>query len=194
MDRENNGIELYSSQTKEIAEAVRGGKVHLVKIKFIREKYKEVAHIFMTVYNWYAAGADKIVPRPEGAESGIWAFANPKMADRDPGSSVMKLSVPEDRVVLFRMSEWNRILNLRYLGENAEERERFAAKLEKYGIRNESDAVTKPFYPQLKQEIMLSWENLFRYDRAIKRKEIDFPDIQAGLWEIRREWVEDWNC
>ena len=194
MDRQDHRVTLYCSQTREIVEAVRDGAVHRAKVKFIREKYGEVSHIFMTAYDWYASHATAIVPRPESAESGIWAFADLKLIDRDDRCAILKLNVPADRAALFRMSDWNRILNLRYLGEDAADAERFAEKLAKHGVREESDVFMKPFYPQLKQEVLRGWDRLFRHDGALKRGEVDFPDVQAGLWEIRGEWVEAWDC
>lgn len=193
MDNQDNHVTLFCSQTKDIARRIRDGEVLHVKTKFIREKYGDVSHIFMTVYDWYVKRAEEIVPRPEGAESGIWAFVDLKLLDRDDRCSILELSVPIERAIFFRMSDWNKILNLRYLGGDDGDSQQFAEKAAKYGVRDESDLMMKPFYPQFKQEIIYSWRHLFRYDDAIKRGEVAFPDIQAGLWEIHPEWVEDWD-
>lgn len=193
MDIQDHGVRLFCQQTEEIAARIRSGCVHRAEVKYIREKYGEVADIFMTAYSWYTSAASRVVPRPEGAESGVWAFADPRMLERFEDSMVMELRVPIEQAVLFRMPDWNRILNLRYLPEDEADSRRFAEKIARYGVPHESDVMLKTFYPQLKQEVLGSWERLFRYDAMLKQGAVDFPDVQAGLWEVRPEWVESWD-
>lgn len=193
MDVQDNGVSLFCQQTQAIVARIREGSVHRVKTKFIREKYGEVSHIFMTVYGWYKEVSAKIVPRPEGAESGIWAFADLKSLDRYADSAIMELRVPVEQAVFFRLSDWNQILNLRYLPEDEADSRGFAERISRYGVPHESDIMLKSFYPQLKQEVLRSWGRLFRYDAMLRQGAIDFPDVQAGLWEVRPEWVEAWD-
>jgi hypothetical protein len=48
------------------------------------------------------------------------------------------------------------------------------------------------FYPDLKQQIYDSWQRLFRYHEALLRGEdCGGIRVQAGLWELRREWVQE---
>lgn len=194
MDIQNNRVTLYCSQTKEIVNRIRNGNVHQAKVKFIREKYGDVSHVFMIAYDWYASNASRIAPKPNGAESGIWAFSDIKFIDVDECCSIMELSVPSDQVIFFRMSDWNKILNLRYLGSDDSDSQRFEEKLTKHGIKDETDVLMKPFYPQLKTEMIRSWDRLFQYNEAHKHSVPEFPDMQAGLWEIRPEWVANWDC
>ena len=68
---------------------------------------------------------------------------------------------------------------------------------ERRGIRDASDVVLRPFYPDLKRKIISSWNRLFRYDARIKEAaaagdELVIPGvraIQAGLWCIKKEWL-----
>lgn len=193
MDGKNDTLTLFCSQVKGIAAHIRSGGVHQAKTQFIREKYGEVSHIFMTVYAWYAQNAPALVPKPAGAESGIWAFADLRNIDRDEGSTIMELRVPKDKAVLFRASEWNVILNLSYLGSDDADSQQWTQKIRHFGLKHESDIILQPFYPQLKGDVTRSWRNLFRHDAAIKRGDAEFPDVQAGLWEIRPEWVVRWD-
>lgn len=195
VDRKHNRVTLYCGQSDNVVSALRENGAHFAKMKYIREKYEEVADVFVTAYNWYNTHASRIVPKPDEAESGIWAYGDIRLLEKHEGYTIMELEVPTDQAVFFRMSDWNKVLNMRYMGENPEEERDFGEKLRKYGIRYEGDVVMKPFYPQLKQEVVRSWDKLFRFHDQIRDGEAaDIPDVQAGLWVVRKEWVVNWDC
>ncbi|WP_367567119.1 DUF3841 domain-containing protein [Lacrimispora sp.] len=194
MDCKDRYIELYSVQPEKIADSIRQGHCHYAKMKYIEDKYGDVKGVFLNAYHWYVRQASAIVERPEQAESGIWTFVNKRYTEQHPGYQVMKLHVPVEEAVFFRMSDWNKVLNLRYVGRTKEEENNFSEKLEKYGVSYEGDVYQTSFYPQLKRELTESWMNLFRFDHEIKaggRPKLE--DLQAGLWCIKKEWVADEN-
>lgn len=194
MDYENHRIVLYSIQSREVVDALKENGVHYAKTERIREKYGEVSNVFLSAYAWYKTNASLLLPRPREAESAIWAYFNLKYIERAPEYSILKLSVPTDRAVFFRMEDWNKILNLRFIGEDAEEERLFDKKLSLYGVRYEGDIYLQPFYPQLKQELVKSWNRLFRYNEAVRSGDVDIiPDIQAGMWEMKADWVVGWD-
>ena len=46
------------------------------------------------------------------------------------------------------------------------------------------------FYPQQRQEILDSWQRLFRHHAALLAGDrTGVGGVQAGLWCIRREWI-----
>ena len=100
-------------------------------------------------------------------------------------------------MVVFDQYDWYKVLRLSYIGETPEEEKAFARELEKRGIRDASDAVLRPFYPDIKRKITTSWNRLFRYDELIKRTVAAGDDmlipgvraVQAGLWCIKKEWL-----
>lgn len=190
MDRKDGFIELYTVQLNEIADFVKDGHCHYVKMKYIEDKYREVKGVFLNAYRWYVRQAAVIVDKPEQAESAVWSFVNEKYTDWHPGYTVMKLKVPVVEAVFFRMSDWNKVLNLSYIGRTKEEENQFTEKLEKFGITYIGDVYETAFYPHLKGELVASWANLFRYDHEIKHGDFpEFEDVQAGLWCIKKEWV-----
>lgn len=189
MDYQDNQVRLYTSQSNIVVEKLQASGRHCVAETFIREKYEETSHVFLQAYRWYRQQAAEIVERPADAESGIWTFLDVSYLDRSPDAQILQLQVPLEKVVFFRMSDWNKILNLRLLGTEEEQR-RYRDKLKTYAVPYEGDVYTTPFYPHLKRELTGSWEKLFQYDEDIKRNKIlPFADFQGGLWEIRREWV-----
>lgn len=190
MDYSDNQVTLYTSQSQVVVDQLRQSGRHVVDAAFIKEKYGETAHVFLQAYSWYRQHASKIVERPRDADSAIWTFLNAKYLDYSADSRLIKLRVPIEKIVFFRMSDWNRILNLRLLGTE-EEQVKYSDKLKRYNVDYEGDVYTTAFYPHLKTELVCSWQKLFQYDDEIKAtKQLPFEDIQGGIWEIQHNWVE----
>ena len=184
-------MKLYTVQTDQVLETLAQTGQCYVKRDYVTQKYGESASVFLHAYSWYAAYASRIVPRPPEAETAVWTFCQPDYLECHPGSHLLSLEVPLSCCVFFRMGDWNKILNLRYLGKDRKEEVAFAEKLARQGVSYEGDVVTTPFYPVLKRELLESWQNLFSYDAAVKTGEIvPYPDMQAGLWCLKQEWVE----
>ncbi len=74
MDNKHIYVTLYTVQTDSIVEQLKQNGYHTAKMKFIKEKYGEVAPVFVDAYKWYTLNAEKIVPRPKEAESAVWCF------------------------------------------------------------------------------------------------------------------------
>ncbi|MDU5336449.1 DUF3841 domain-containing protein [Enterococcus sp.] len=190
MDYSDNQVTLYTSQSQVVVDKMLESGRHVVENTFIKEKYGEASHVFLQAYSWYRQHAASVIERPSDAESAIWTFLDVKYLDYSADSQIIKLRVPIEKVVFFRMSDWNKILNLRLLGTE-EEQAKYSEKLKKYQVAYEGDVYTTAFYPHLKTELVRSWQKLFQYDQAIKEtKTLPFEDIQGGIWELRNDWVE----
>ena len=196
MDTKDNNIMLYSPQAPAVWNTVKEFGISFSKREYIVDKYGESALIFLTAYDAYIREAEKIVSRSVSSAYPYWAFAS--MEQIDPmGQDVMKLSVPLGEVVLFDQYDWYKVLRLSYIGETPEDEAEFSRELERRGIRDASDAVLRPFYPDIKRKILSSWNRLFRYDETLKRAISAGDDVsatgiravQAGMWCIKKEWL-----
>lgn len=191
MDNKNTHVRLYTQQSDEIINQLKLKGHHTAKMKFIKEKYGEVAPIFVDAYNWYVSNAEKIVTRPKEAESAIWTFKEPKNIEEHRGHQILEILVPIEKAVFFRMKDWNKRINLNYIGETLKEEQAFNQKISKFGINYSGDVIRTPFYPQLKNELIKSWQNLFRYDSEVKKHgDLMFFDMQAGIWCLEWDWVK----
>lgn len=190
MDKKDNKVILYSSQTDPVVETIERDGVCFSKRQYVTKKYGESAPIFVAAYDWFIKEAEKYVPKPNGAEYPYWAFMDLYSVDQSGDSNLLKLSVPLDEVIFFDMYDWNKILCLQYLGESKAEEEKFRQMLADYGIRKESDVILTNFYPALKNQVLKSWKNLFRHHDKIKQGNIEgVGSVQAGLWQIKKEWI-----
>ncbi len=191
MGNQRDTIRLYTLQADPVVEAIRRDGVCFSKEEYVRRKYEESAPIFLTAYHWFAQEAQRFVPRPPGAQFPYWAFGDLYSLDQS-GGHVLTLDVPREEAVFFDLYDWNKIICLRYLGETEKEEKAFHQMLTQCGT-NENQVMLTGFYPQWKQEILKSWGRLFCHHERIKAGDCTgVGSVQAGLWQIKAEWVAQW--
>lgn len=190
MDRQSHTITLYTSQTETVLQVLEQDGVCFSKEAYVRKKYEESAPIFLTAYSFFVQEAGKFAPKPEGAEYPYWAFHDLYNVDASGRAGILKLRVPIEETVLFDVRDWNRILCLKYLGETEEEEKRFQKELDARGL-TETKIMLTDFYPDWKREIKESWKRLFRHHETLcQGQDVTKNGIQAGLWRLKREWIE----
>lgn len=190
MDHGSVSLTLYAAQAQPVLEALRRDGVCHSKAEYVQRKYAESAPIFLTAYRWFVQQLPRYVPKPEGAEFPYWAFREPYSLDQNGTAGGLKLQVPADQVVLFDVNDWTKIMRMRYIGTDAADERAFAKELSARGLSWNQVMLTE-FYPDLKQQILGSWQRLFRHHAALLRGEaVDVERVQAGLWELRQEWVQ----
>jgi hypothetical protein len=109
----------------------------------------------------------------------------------------MTLSVPVSEAVFFDQYDWYKVLRLSYIGSDEKDEAEFRRELEMRGIKDPSEAVLKPFYPDIKRKITDSWKKIFRHDAEIRKALMNGTEpeiegvraVQAGLWCIKKEWL-----
>lgn len=191
MGNQRDTIRLYTLQADPVVEAIRRDGVCFSKEEYVRRKYEESAPIFLIAYHWFAQEAQRFVPRPPGAQFPYWAFGDLYSLDQS-GGHVLTLDVPREEAVFFDLYDWNKIICLRYLGETEKEEKAFHQMLTQCGT-NENQVMLTGFYPQWKQEILKSWGRLFCHHERIKAGDCTgVGSVQAGLWQIKAEWVAQW--
>lgn len=188
MGQASDTLTLYTAQAPAVIQAIQKDGVCFSRAEYVARKYQESAKIFLTAYGFFVQQAERLVPKPQGAEFPYWAFADLYSVDQT-GAQVLKLEVPRDQVVLFDLYDWNKVLCMKYLEETPQEGERFRQELALRGLK-EADVVLGPFYPALRQQIMQSWRRLFRHHaRLVAGDEAGVGSVQAGLWQIKKEWI-----
>ena len=167
---------LWTAQSPEVWQLLEKQGTTAVKKEFIRKKYGDCAWSFLIAYDFMAKKLAKKILPPEGAESPVWLFADPKWA----GEDARPLEVPEEEILLFDLRKWYRVLSLSYVGTPKEEAD-YDAMLRWQGIGTSSDIFWTPFYPLQKRQIMASWDQIF-----------DLPEdpqyYQAACWQLKKEW------
>ena len=175
---------LFAAQAQVVLDAIERDGFSRVKWEFIRKKYGSEAWIFQQAYSFYAQHAPQYVAPPEGAESGIWCFRDPKWAASGAGGFLLEMEVPADQAILFDSRIWNRMLNLEYIGKDEADEAAFAEKIANMGMKSSIEAFSTSFYPMVKREILDSWKRLFGSAEGCPG-----TYVEAGLWELRKEWI-----
>ena len=190
MDHSDPTIRLYSPQAPVVIDTLMRDGVCFSRKEYVEKKYGESAKIFLAAYGWFVKEAGKYVACPSGAEYPYWAFRDPDSVDASAGAVPLVLEVPVDEAVFFDVYDWNKILNLQYIGTDEADEKKFRQMLSDYGIRNRSDIILTGFYPDLKQQVQDSWTRLFRHHEAICSGDLSgVRKVQAALWQIKRSWI-----
>ena len=190
MDTERGFVKLFSPQAEAVWQAVENEGTAFSRREYVIKKYEESACVFLAAYDAYVREAERIVSSPDERAYPYWAFASEELVDRSGGLRVMRLRVPLEEAVFFDQYDWYKVLRLSYIGETDKDEEAFARGLEMRGIRDSSEAVLRPFYPDVKRQITESWKRLFRHDSAIRNGDTSgVRAVQAGLWQIKKEWL-----
>ena len=188
----NDTMILYASQAEPVWQAIQRDGAAWSRREYVQKKYGESAPIFVTAYDWFVRQLPKYVPRPEPAEYPYWAFADQYVI---PGgstdASLLTLEVPIDQAVYFDMYDWNKVVQLKYMGRDERDERAFLQELAMRGITTR-DVMLSGFYPDLKDQTLASWKRLFRHHEAVKQGDRSGIDsLQVGLWCIRKEWIVD---
>lgn len=190
--KSGNSVILYAAQAEPVWQAIQQDGAAYSKAEYVRKKYEESAPVFQTAYEWFVGQLPRFVPKPEQASFPYWAFTDLYMIETGAFAHILTLKVPMDEAVFFEMDDWNRILRMEYLGRTPAETNRFRQDVKMRGLRD-ADVMLSQFYPDLRQQTLDSWQNLFRHHEAVLRGEKPLSGLQAGLWCIKREWVLEDN-
>jgi hypothetical protein len=180
-------IKIWTQQSKKVKNLLFKEKRLTVKKRYIKQKYKSEAEIFLKAYDFFVKEAEKIVEKPEAAEYPFWAAADPETALSGGSGFLIKLKAPAEKIIFFDQEKWNQILNLSYIADDKKDLEEHQKALKKRRITDDSEVMLSPHYPVLKNKIRQSWQKLFKGSNDgfnSKRK-------GAALWELRLEWVEE---
>lgn len=189
MDYKGHTIRLYCAQSAPVLEALRDDGICFSKAEYVTKKYAESSPIFLTAYEWFARSAAKIVPPPKGAQLPYWTFGAPYSVDLSGGGQLLTLDVPVEETICFDLYDWNRILCMKLLPTDDTQEYRFRSELRARGL-TEDQVMLSNFYPDLKAQIMESWERLFRHHETILSGDTSgVGGVQAALWQIKREWI-----
>ncbi len=183
---------LYASQAEVVWQEILKNGAAFSRREYVRKKYGESAPVFLTAYNWFVRQLPRYVSKPEGAEYPYWAFADQyTLPGGSTSSRLLALEVPVEEAVYFDLFDWNKVVQLKYMGRNPADERAFLEELAMRGITTR-DVMLTDFYPDLKAQTFDSWKRLFRYHEDAKAgRPTGMGSLQAGLWCIRKEWVVD---
>lgn len=178
-------IKIWTRQDAGILDVLKGQGRYVVKREYIEHKLGDCAKYYFEVYSWYTRKASEIVDKPQDVKYPVWVSLTPDfMLQKTPGTVTLELLVDKNLVIVMDSEKWDRIVNLWYVPLNKKDEEEYDKKLKNYGISNYSNAYMSSFYPQLKSEIIKSWNRLFDNSYSLSNLK------QGTIWEVKKEWVQ----
>ena len=84
--------------------------------------------------------------------------------------------------------KWDYVLNHHYVPKDQKDNEEYENDIKQKGFKNSYsflDDKYKRMYPDEAKRVIDSWERIFDIN------DLNVFEIQANLWEIKKEWVKD---
>lgn len=180
----------YTRQDAAMWEELRSAGVYRVKEAYIRRKYDTITSYYTTLYRWYTRAAARYLSIPEGAEYPVWfSLFEENMLQPVPGTVILTVSLPEEKVLLCNYDGWGYVVNYWYVPLNDADAQAHRAELKRAGIASDDELFLTDkgnFYPLLKRKVRESWGRIFTL-----MPESGESGLAATVWEVRREWVRD---
>ena len=179
-------IKVWTKQHKSVLEEIERTGRYTAKGKYVSLDLGEHANLVLEVYDWLVKHSPNAQNRPADAEYPVLvSFSNEATMLPSEGAVILELTLDPAIITPVNIEKWGTILNYSYIPADAKDAQRHRKLLEEYGI-SDAKAYMTQFYPEIKREIVKSWDRLFD-DSIILGNDSKYGNI----WEVRKEWVTD---
>lgn len=177
-------VRVWTKQHRGALDILRRTGRYTARREYIQSDLQECAPLVLTPYDWLVTHSPAAARRPADAEYPVWvSFRADAAMLPDDGSAVLELELDSSEITRINIAKWGAILNYAYLPADPADKARHAALLRRCGV-SDAKAMMTPFYPELQQEILSSWERLFD-----DRVQLGNTYSYGTIWEIRQEWI-----
>lgn len=178
-------IRVWTKQHENAARLLEETGRYFGRREYVGIDLGEDAPLVLEAYNWLVShGPLARAPKPPEAEYPVWvSFRHEDTMLHTPHTVILELSVDPSLVTEIDINKWGTILNYGYIPADEKDRLRHRRLLEDYGV-SDAKAYMSQFYPQIRREIIASWDRLF--DPSVS---LGNGQTYGVLWEVRKEWV-----
>ncbi len=170
----------HSSVLAELEETGR----YIAKQEYICMDLEEHADLVLEVYDWLVNHTPNRQYKPVDAQYPIWvSLEEEKTMLLTEDTVILELEIEKELLTLIHINKWGTMLNYSYIPLNEEDEKAHKSRLKAYGV-SDTLAYMSRFYPQIKREIIESWNRLF--DDTIT---LNSDAYYGNIWEIKREWI-----
>lgn len=152
---------------------------------YIRKELEDTADIMLSIYGWLSSHSPNASSRPDDVRYPVWvSLEREATMIPEEGYVVLELEIDSVDMALLDTAKWTCITNYSYIPENEDDRKRHSDYMKSLGI-SDARAVMTEFYPEVKSEIIASWERLF--DENVR---LGSDTVYGIVWEVRKEWIK----
>lgn len=144
----------------------------------------EDSQLMQPAYDWLAQRMPQL-HRPPDADYPIWLSLKAEGTMlHSPNTVLLEMEIDESLMSKINVAKWGAINNFSYIPANEADALRHNQQMDAYGLSDAKVCMTQ-FYPELKQEIVNSWDRLFD-----ERVQLGGPLCYGLVWEVKREWIK----
>lgn len=175
---------VWTKQNAKVLEELERTGRYIAKKQYIIMDLQEHAELVLETYEWLVRHGPDAGSRPSDVQFPVWvSFSQEATMMHEEGTVILALEVDPRIITTINVAKWGAILNYSYIPSDPRDFLRHQKLLDSYGI-SDAKALMTPFYPEIRREIMGSWDRLF--DDSIQ---LGGPASYGNIWEIRREWI-----
>lgn len=177
-------IKVWTRQHRSVLETLERDGIYRAKREFIRMDLQEHADLVLETYDWLVKHGPDSCNRPQGVEYPVWvSFRQDATMLPDENTVIIQLELDESQITRVNIAKWGAILNYSYIPADERDALRHKKMLRDYGV-NDAKAFMTQFYPDIKREILASWQRLFDDNVQLGN------DLCYGtIWEVKKQWI-----
>ena len=179
---------LFTCQNNKSLDILKRDGRFINKKEYITKHLEGIAPTILKAYDWFVAVASKRIRKPEDVQYQIWCVTDFRICMKPIENEIIYvLEVPDEEIIYFNSFKWDYIINYHYVPENKEDLEKYIREMEAKGFSNTYEFLMGRYagkFPLEERKIKDSWYRIFDIEEWNSR------EIQANLWEIKKEWVK----
>lgn len=177
-------IKVWTRQHRSVLETLEREGCYRAQRAFIRMDLQEHADLVLEAYDWLVRSCPDAANRPAEVEYPVWvSFRQDATMLPDENTVILELELEEDQITRVNIAKWGAILNYSYIPADEADAKRHKKLLQDYGV-SDAKAFMTQFYPEIKREILHSWQRLF--DESVQLGN----DLCYGIiWEVKKQWI-----
>ena len=175
---------VWTKQHEDVVKELERTGRHFTRRKYIGKDLGECAPLVLEAYDWLVEHSPKAAEKPPDVEFPVWVtFTEGTTMLPSEKMVIFEMDVDPSIITLVNIEKWGTILNFSYIPADLQDALDHQKKMDGYGL-SDAKAYMSRFYPEIKEEIVKSWDRLFD-DSVI----ISSENSYGILWEMRKEWV-----
>ncbi len=176
-------VRVRTRQHRAVLEEINKNGRYVTGARYVAGKTPELRKLMIPCYDWLSEAMAKRVEKPADASYPVWVTLEAGGSYPKGNGVILELEVPEEALALISVEGWSAVLDYRYVSFDEADSRLHRDEMDKMGL-SDAKAVMSGFYPEIKRQIMASWDRIFVGP--------GFAGTCYGLlWEIRSEWVKE---
>ena len=176
---------VWSKQHENVLTLLHDNGRYVAKKANIYRELQEHSEYILEAYDWYVRKVSAKYPKPADVQYPVWISLSAENTMIPSENTVtLEMEIEDGIIMPVNINKWSMILNYSYIPMDEEDAQRHRILLKQYNV-SDAKAFMSSFYPQIKKEIVASWDRLFDDGITINDNRMQYGTV----WELRKEWI-----